>query len=129
MFRRRQRERAVLAAAVRRGGAGFRRVGDQRVRAVRLDFRYPPSDRARGYSTKGACRFSGLIPPDRLAKVGRNERANYSQSGRQNKALRLSFVTRHNEPSNHRNVKADDNCPKDAHLIAPVLKQALGIDE
>jgi hypothetical protein len=81
------------------------------------------------HSTKEACRFSGLIPPNRLAKVSRNKRADNSQNGRQNKAPRLSFVTRHNELGNHPNDKADYNCPKDAHLIAPVLNQGLGIDE
>ena len=58
------------------------------------------------HSTKEACRFSGLIPPDRLAKVSRNKRADNSQNARQNKAFWLSFITRHNELSNHPNDKA-----------------------
>jgi hypothetical protein len=73
------------------------------------------------HSTNEARRFSRHIPPDRLTQIGRNERAYNSQNGRQNKPLRLSFVARHNELGNHSNDKANDNCPKDAHRIAPVL--------
>ena len=49
MFRQRRRERAVLAVAVGRGRAGLGRIGDQRVRAGRLDLGEALPDRARGH--------------------------------------------------------------------------------
>jgi hypothetical protein len=75
------------------------------------------------HSTNEARSFSRPIPPDRLTQIGRNERAYNSQNGRQNKPLRLSFVARHNELGNHSNDKANDNCPKNAHRIAPILNR------
>jgi hypothetical protein len=40
--------------------------------------------------------FAGRVPPNGLAKVGRDECAYNAQDGRQNEALRLSLVSRHN---------------------------------
>jgi hypothetical protein len=79
------------------------------------------------HSTNETHRFSCPVPPDRLTQIGRNERAYNSQNGRQNKSLRLIVVARHNEFGNQSNDKANDNCPKDAHRIAPGPEQALGM--
>ena len=76
-------------------------------------------------TTKEACGFPGLIPPDSLAEISCNERAYNSQNGRQNEAFRLSFVAGHNELGNHSNDKAHDNCPKGAQVVAPVLNQVV----
>jgi hypothetical protein len=81
------------------------------------------------YTTNETGRLSGLIPSNSLSEVSRNERAYDSQNDRQNEAFRLGLVARHNELGNHSNDKANNDCPKDAHLIAPVLSQTLGIDE
>ena len=47
MVRQRRRERAVLAVTVSRGGTGLGRIGDQDVRAGRLDLGQALPDRAR----------------------------------------------------------------------------------
>ncbi len=46
MLRQRNRERAVFCIAVHRGRAGLGGIGDQRIRAGRLDLGEPASDRA-----------------------------------------------------------------------------------
>jgi hypothetical protein len=71
------------------------------------------------YTTNETGRLSGLIPSNSLSEVSRNERAYDSQNDRQNEAFRLGLVARHNELGNHSNDKANNNRPKDAHLIAP----------
>src|SRR6516165_2220668 len=69
--------------------------------------------------------FSRLVPADGLTEIGCNEGADDSQNGRQDKALRLRLITRHDEFGNDSNDKTDNDGPKDAHLAAPALT---GID-
>src|SRR5579871_3416110 len=64
-------------------------------------------------------RLSGDVQYHGLPEIRRNERADDPQNSRQDEALRLGLVARHDKLGNHSDNEANDNRPKDVHLTAP----------
>src|SRR5262249_60059832 len=65
--------------------------------------------------------LSGLIPPDRLAKVCRNKSSNNPQQGCQYKTLGLVLVARMKESRDHSGQKPNYDGPKNAHCDLRLL--------